>query len=111
MDLLKSSKLQTNNKYYIEDELLMRNIIDNKMCFHTMVLPQVFTTQILKAAHNELGNNGTTRTYKFIHRLYYWKGLKAVINKHIKQCMTCQKRNKQVVKYVQLHFSTPRLLM
>ena len=30
MSLLKFSKLQTNNPYYMEDELLERNIIENK---------------------------------------------------------------------------------
>ena len=41
MSLLKSSKLQANNPYYVEDKLLMRNITDSK---HTMVLPQVLTS-------------------------------------------------------------------
>ena len=34
----------------MEDELLMRNIIDNKQCFHTRVLLSVLTTRILRAA-------------------------------------------------------------
>ena len=46
-----------------------------------------------------------------VQRLYYWKGLKTSVNKHIKQCMTCQKRNIQTVTYAQLHFSTLRLPM
>ena len=89
----------------------MRNIIDNKQCFHTKVLSQVLTTQVLRAAHDALGHNGSTTTYAHIHRLYYWTGLKAGVNKHIKLCMMCQKRNIQVLKYAQLHFSTLRLLM
>ena len=60
MGLLQSSKSQVSNPYYIEDKLLMRNIIDNKQCFYTMVLPQVLITQILRAAHDELGHNGST---------------------------------------------------
>ena len=87
MRLLKSSKLQTNNQYYNQDELLMRNIIDYRQCFYTMMLPQVLTTQILRAVHDELGRNGSTRTYMLVHRLYYYKGLKASVNRHIKQCM------------------------
>ena len=47
MSLLKSSL------YYIENELLMSNIIDNKQCFHTVVLPQVLTTQVLRAVLDE----------------------------------------------------------
>ena len=69
----------------------MRNIIDNKLCFHTMVLPQVLTTQILRASQDELGHYGSTRTYMLVIRLYYWRGLKASVNKHIRQCMMCQK--------------------
>ena len=111
MGMLRTSKLQTNNLYYMEDELMMRNIIDNKQCFHTMVLPQVSITEILRSVHDELGHNGSTRTYMHIHRLYYWKGLKASVTQHVKQCMTCHKRNIQTVKYDQLHFSTSRLLM
>ena len=107
--LIKSSKLQANNPYYIKDKLLMRNIIDNKQCFHIMVLPWILITLILRAAHGGLDHNGTTRTYNLVHRLFYWKGLKASVNKHIKQCMMCQKRNVQVMKYGQLHFSTSRL--
>ena len=46
-----------------------------------------------------------------IQSLYYWKGMKASVNKHIKQCMMCQKRNIQAVKYAQQYSSTLRLLM
>ena len=106
-----SITLQTNNPYYMEDELLMRNKIDDKQCFDIMVLSQVLMTQILRAAHDELDHNGSTRTYMIVWRLYYCKGLKASVNKHIKQCMTCQKRNVQAVKYLQLHFSTLSLPM
>ena len=89
----------------------MRNIIDTKQCFNTMVLPWILTTQILRAAHDELGHNGSTQTYMLVCRLYYWIGLKAGDNKHIKHCMMCQKRNIPVVNYDQLHFSNPRLPM
>ena len=89
----------------MKDELLLINMIDNKQCFHTMVLLQILMTQILRAAHDELCHNSSTRTYIIVWRLYYWKGL----NKHIKQCMTCKKRNIQAENYDQLHFSTLRL--
>ena len=47
---------------------------------------------------------GTHRTYTILKRLYYWKGLKPSVEKHIKMCYQCQRRNKQVVKYATLHF-------
>ena len=55
-------------------------------------------------AHDELGHNGTHRTYTILKRLYYWKELKPSVEKHIKMCYQCQRRNKQVVKYATLHF-------
>ena len=62
MSLLKSSNLQINYPYYMVDELLIGNKIDNKQCFHTMVLPWVLMTQILRATHDVLGHNDSTRT-------------------------------------------------
>ena len=74
-----------------------------------MVLPHVLTTQILRATYDELGHNGSTRTYIIVQNLYYWKGLKAIVNKHSKQWITSQKTNIQAVKYAQPHFSTLKL--
>ena len=68
------------------------------------VMPRALTTQILRMAHDDLGHNGTHRTYTLLKRLYYWKGLKPSVEKHIKMCYQCQRRNKQVVKYATLHF-------
>ena len=55
--------------------------------------------------HDKLEHNGTHRTYVLLKRLYYWKGLKPSLERHIKRCLQCQKRNKQVVKYAKLHFN------
>ena len=43
------------------------------------------------------GHNGTHRTYLILKRLYYWKGLKPSVTKHIQRCY------QQVVKYATLH--------
>ena len=75
----------------------------DKTC-ETIVLPRALTTQILKMAHDDLGHNGTHRTYLLLKRLYYWKGLKPRVTKHIQRCYHCQRRNVQVVKYAILHF-------
>ena len=52
----------------------------------TTVVPKALTAQILRMAHNELGHNGTHWTYMLLKRLYYWKGLKPSVQKHIKMC-------------------------
>ena len=69
------------------------------------MLPRALIAQILKIAYDNLGHNGTHRTYVLLKRLYYWKGLKPCVTKHIQRCYQCQRRNKQVVKYATLHFN------
>ena len=54
--------------------------------------------------HDEPGHDGTHRTYTMLKGLYYWKGFKPSVGKHIKVCYQCQRKNKQAVKYVTLHF-------
>ena len=61
---------------------------------------------ILELSHNKLGHNGINRTYAMLKRLYYWKGMKTSIIKHIKNCDNCQKRNLQIVPYAKQHFDT-----
>ena len=90
--------------YVIQDKLLKRYVVDGDNTYETIVLPRALTAQILRMAHDNLGHNGTHRTYTLLKRLYYWKGLKPCVTKHIQRCYQCQRRNKQVVKYATLHF-------
>ena len=90
--------------YLIRDKILKIYVIDGDNTYETTVIPRALTTQILQVAHDELGHNGTHRTYTLLKRLNYWKGLKPSVGKHIKMCYQCQRRNKQVVKYATLHF-------
>ena len=90
--------------YLIKNKVLKRYIIDGDNTYEATVIPRVLTTQILQMAHDELGHNGTHRTCTLLKRLYYWKGLKPSVEKHIKMCYQCQRRNKQVVKYATLYF-------
>ena len=91
--------------YVIQNKLLKRYVVDGNNTYETIVLPRALTAQILKMAHDDLGHNGTHRTYTLLKRLYYWKGLKPCVTKHIQRCYQCQRRNKQVVKYATLHFN------
>ena len=90
--------------YIIQNKLLKRYVTDGDNMYETIVIPRALTAQILKMAHDNLGHNGTHRTYTLLKRLYYWKGLKPSVAKHIQRCYQCQRRNKQVVKYATLHF-------
>ena len=90
--------------YKVQNKLLKRYMTDGDKTNETIMLPRALTAQILKMAHDDLGHNGTHRTYMLLKRLYYWKGLKPSVTKLIQRCYYCRKRNKQVVKYATLHF-------
>ena len=90
--------------YVVQNKLLKRYVVDGNNTYETIVLPRALIAQILKIAHDNLGHNGTHRTYTLLKRLYYWKGLKPCVTKHIQRCYQCQSRNKQAVKYATLHF-------
>ena len=83
---------------------MKRLVTDGNDTYETIVIPRSLIPQVLHMAHDELGHNGTHRTYILIKRLYYWKGLKPSVEKHIKRCPQCESQNKQVVKYAKLHF-------
>ena len=97
--------------YVIKDKLLKRYVIDRDNTYETTVLPRALTARVLWMAHDKLGHNGTHRMYTLLKRLYYWKGLKPSVAKHIKMCYQCQRRNKQVVKYATLHFNVATVPM
>ena len=90
--------------YIVKDKLLKRYVKDGNNTYETIVIPRAITAQILCMVHDNLGHNRTHRMYTLLKRLYYWKGLKLSVEKHIKMCYQCQRRNKQVIKYVTLHF-------
>ena len=89
--------------YKIENNILKRFIVDGDDMYETTMIPRSLTPQVLQMVHDELGHSGTPRTYILFKRLYYWKGLKLSVEKHIKRCYQFQRRNRQVVKYARLH--------
>ena len=62
--------------------------------------------KFFKLAHDKLGHNGVNRSYALLKRLYFWPGLKPSIERHIKNCYVCQKRNRHAVQYARLNFDT-----
>ena len=81
---------------------------DNKQRFEATVVPDHLKLAVLKLAHDELGHNGSARTYILLRRLYFWKGMKPQVFKYVKQCRVCQHRNSQAVRYLKGHFNAPR---
>ena len=94
LNQIEKGNIAEGQLYLIKDKILKRYIMDGDNTYETIVVPKTLTAQILRMAHDELGHNGTHRTYTLLKRLYYWKGLKPNIEKHIKMCYQCQRRNK-----------------
>ena len=102
------AKQQPEGKpYYLEGKLLKKYIYDNKQRFEVTVVPPNCAPLLLNLAHDQLGHNGTARTYMLLKRTYYWKGMKTDTSNYVKQCKLCQKQNILPVKYVPGHFSAP----
>ena len=86
IDKLSKGQLQNRQPYYQEEGILKRFVEDGKQKFEAVILPQVLIGAVLQLAHEGLGHNGSPRTYALIKRYYYWKGLKAMVRKHVQAC-------------------------
>ena len=93
--------------YYMEEELLMHYVEDNKQKFEVIVIPRDLSKVVLKLAHDDLGHNGSARTYMIVRRNYYWKGLRPDVIHYIKRCTVCRKHNSASPKYNKGTFQAP----
>ena len=93
--------------YYMEGELLMHYIEDNKQKFEVIVIPSDLSSMVLKLAHDDLGHNGSARTYMILKRNYYLKGLRPDVIKHVKRCVVCRKYNSASPRYNKGTFQAP----
>lgn len=101
---LKAHKLPDGKPYYLQNNILKKYVIDNKQRFETIVVTPNCVTMLLNLAHDQLGHNGTARTYMLLKRMYYWKGMKPQIVRYVRQCKQCQRYNAHPVKYTKKHF-------
>ena len=103
---LRKGKIANNQLNKIKNDILKCHLQIGEQVFYPIVLPCMLIGHVLELAHNKLGHNGINRTYAMLKHLYYWKGMKTSIVKHVKACDICQKCNLQVVPYAKLHFDT-----
>ena len=85
----------------------MRYIEDNKQKFEVIVIPSDLPGVVLKLAHDDLGHNGSARTYMILRRNYYWKGLRPDVIRHVKGCVVCRKYNSASPRYNKGTFQAP----
>ena len=87
---IEKGNIKEGHVYVVQNKILKRYVNDGNNTYETVVLPRALTSQVLEMAHDDLGHNGTHRTYMLLKWLYYWKGLKPSIVKHIQRCYHCQ---------------------
>ena len=102
---------KTVHPYYVEQGILMKYVSDNKQHFEVVVVPPQLAPLLLKLAHDDLGHNGTARTYMILRRSYYWKGMKSFIATYVKRCDLCRQHNATATRYVKGAFEIPKAPM
>ena len=73
---IEKGNIKEGQMYKMQNNLLKRYVTASDKTYETVILPRALIAQILKMVHDDLGHNGTHRTYMLLKRLYYWKGLK-----------------------------------
>ena len=61
---------------------------------HDVVIPQSIVPRILDGMHDNpsCGHFGSARTEERIRERFYWPNMRASVQLHIQQCMSCQRR-------------------
>ena len=68
---IEKGNMQQGQLYIVRDNILKRYVTEGNNIYETMVIPRALIGQILILAHEDLGHNGTHRTYIMLKRLYY----------------------------------------
>ena len=108
---IQNRKRKSRDCYFMSRGLLHKYVTDYKQRFEALVVPLTLSKLILKLAHDELGHNGTARTYAMVKRMFYWKGLKKDVERYIKSCPTCQEYTINAVRYTPGQFEIPEAPM
>ena len=66
---MEKGNISDGQLYLVKDKILKRYALEGDNTYETTVVPRALTAQILKMAHDELGHNGTHRTYTILKRL------------------------------------------
>ena len=70
LNQIETGNITDGQLYLVKDNILKRYVLVGNNTYETTVVPRALTAQILKMAHDELGHNGTKRTYTILKRLY-----------------------------------------
>ena len=91
----------------MENNILKRKLIDNRLLNTPIVVPNILKDCLLILAHDKQGHNGFRRTYASLNNRYHWKGMKKSVHQHCTNCQVCTKHNIKTQQLKNKHFSSP----
>ena len=75
------------------------------------MVPRELTKILLFEVHEALAHPGQLKMYMFIRRCYFWKNLRADVNRYVKNCSACNKACLKEPKYVDFTNVIPQFPM
>ena len=63
---IEKGNIKEGHIYVVQNNILRRYVNDGNNTYETVILPRALTAQVLKMAHDDLGHNGTHRTYMLL---------------------------------------------
>ena len=93
--MLPSTTVPGLRKAFLQDGLLCRKFrASSQDSVHTqLVVPRSHVEMILKQLHNDSGHLAVHRITEKVKERFYWPGYEADIERWVKECQQCQKRN------------------
>ena len=95
------------NSYTMENNILKRKLVENRLLYTPIVVPDILKDCLLILAHDKQGHNGFKRTYASLKNRYHWKGMKESVHQHCTKCQVCAKHNIKTQQLKNEHFSSP----
>ena len=66
--------------YTMENNILKQKLINNRLLYTPIVVPDILKDCLLILAHNKQGHKGFRRTYASLKNRYHWKGMKKSVH-------------------------------
>ena len=74
----------------MENNILKRKLVNNRLLYTPVVVPDVLRDCLLILAHDKQGHNRFRRTYASLKNRYHWKGMKKSVYQHYTNCQVAQ---------------------
>ena len=92
--ILKQFYLKRKDLFYLNKEKIVacKRREEDKVLYNynSIVLPQLYQTELLFRSHDQMGHQGVDKVYIRIQKRFEWPGLKKACEKWISACLSCQ---------------------